>query len=106
MWYRVFGLTTAELQPAHLLDHLERAGLQVQAHFRGDDQGWFEVELIVEDMPVRLSRYLVREVGIRAELNTWAGWVETHETHPQRDHLMQQLISVEQLFTMEVPDSE
>jgi hypothetical protein len=106
MWYRAFGLTTADIQPAQLLEHLQRAGHDVHAHFRGDDQGWFEAELSVEDMPVRLNRYLLHEEGIRAQLNTWAGWVETHEQHPQRNFLMQQLISVLQLFSMEVPDTE
>lgn len=106
MWYRVFALTDIEIQPAQLLEHLDRAGLPVQAHFRGDAEGWFEAELIRDGLSLTLSRFVATEDGFRAEMNTWAAWVELHDNNPHRDYLMQQLIGARQVFATEVPDAE
>jgi hypothetical protein len=106
MWYRAFAMSEAEIQPANLLEHFQNAGLEVRSHFRGDAEGWFEAQLVHDNMPLTVSRYLVSEEGVRAQLNTWAAWVETQEQNPHRDHLMQQLIGVKQVFAAEVPDGE
>lgn len=102
MWYRVFGLTDAEISPAALLEHLHTPAGPVQGHFRGDESGWFEAQLVLENYPLLLGRYLVSEEGIRAELNSWAAWIELQEGHPQQGHLMQQIISTRQVFTVEL----
>lgn len=106
MWYRVFALTDVEIQPGQLLEQLDRAGVPVRAHFRGDDEGWFEAELVRDGLSVTLSRFVATEDGFRAEMNTWAAWVELHENNPHRDFLMRQLIAVRQVFAAELPDEE
>jgi hypothetical protein len=106
MWYRAFAMSETEVQPASLLEHLQNAGLEVRSHFRGDAEGWFEAQMVHDNLPLTLSRYLVSEEGVRAQLNTWAAWVELQEQNPHREHLMQQLIGVKQIFAMEVPDDE
>src|SRR4051812_3345538 len=105
MWYRVFSLTELEVQPAALLEHLRQSGLEVEAHVRGDDSGWFEAELVRDNLPLTVSRFVVQEEGIRAELNSWAAWIEEQEQNPHRDVLMRRFIAVKQIFTAEVPDA-
>lgn len=92
MWYRVFGSNDSPIQPAALL-----AYVGVPGHFRGDDEGWFRVDLVLDpDCTLALDRYLVTEEGIRAELNNWAAWLEINAPEPAP--LMQQMISTRQVF--------
>src|SRR5262245_25928836 len=98
MWYRVFGASAAEIQPADLLQQLHHQGLEVTSHFRGDDQGWFRVEFGLDGLPLTLERFLATEDGVRAELNNWAAWVELQEGNPNSGPLMQQIISTQQMF--------
>jgi hypothetical protein len=104
-WHRVFGTTEAQPAPERLLEHLHQAGLPVSGKFRGDEEGWFEVELIPADggASLFLHCYGAKEEGIRSELNTWAGWLETKENHPERDRLMQHMVSTRQIYTMKGP---
>ena len=104
MWYRVFALTDNDIQPAELLQHLQQHGLAVSGHFRGDQAGWFELELVLDSNPVTVERYLASEEGVRAILNTWAGWVETHESLPGAERIMEQLINTRQVFVMQIAD--
>jgi hypothetical protein len=107
MWYRVFAMTDEEMQPAELLDGLRQEKLDMQAHhFRGDDAGWFEAELVLDNLTLILSRFLVSEKGVRDELNTWAAWVEEQEGNPHRDNLMRKLIAARQVFAAELPEGE
>ena len=102
MWYRVFSSKDSPVEPAALLEHLHGQGLAVRASFRADNQGWFQVELLLpgEDEPIKLERYLSGEDGIRAELNTWAAWLESVPDNPQHARLMQQVVSSRQVFTL------
>src|SRR2546423_10637836 len=79
MHYRVFGTTLSPVPPAALLEQMQRAGLAVTGHFRGDQQGWFRADLVypVADARIELERFLSSEEGVRAELNTWAAWLES-----------------------------
>ena len=88
-YYRVFGTADTEPQPAALLDHVRGCGSEITGHFRGDDQGWFAADLMGadEDSVVRLERFLANEEGIRAELNTWAAWLETAQENPNHGWL-------------------
>ncbi len=108
-YYRVFGTTDTEPAPAALLEQVRSAGLEVAGHFRGDDQGWFAADLVLpdEETPVRLERFLAGEEGIRAELNTWAAWLETAAHNPNHGWLMEHMIQTRQIFTLELttPDS-
>lgn len=106
VWYRVFGTLEAEPDPAAMLAHLRQAGWEVATvRFRRDEQGWFAAELLfaIDGAPLRLDRYLASEDGIRDELNTWAAWVETQAGNPNQSWLMQHLIGVKQVFTLENP---
>jgi hypothetical protein len=99
-WFRVFGNSNAEPDPAALLDPLHALGLPVQADFRRDDLGWFRAGLSWEDRSVEVERYLASEPDIRGELNTWAAWLETMEHNPHHGPLMERMIGTQQLFTL------
>jgi hypothetical protein len=100
MTYRVFGTNDAAVNPAALLEHLHGLDFEVTGHFRGDAQGWFRAELIYPEADARfeLERFLATEEGIRAQLNTWAAWLET--ACPDEPRWLQQLISTTQVFTL------
>jgi hypothetical protein len=107
-WFRVFGLGGATVEPAALLEHLHGQGFPVAGRFRGDDRGWFRAELVFADdaPPVIVERYFADEEGIRAELNTWAAWLEEQENNPHHLPLMERLIGTKQLFTLHQADEE
>jgi hypothetical protein len=104
-WFRVFGLGGAAVEPAALLEHLHGQGLPVAGHFRGDDRGWFRAELVfaADAPPVVVERYFADEEGIRAELNSWAAWLEEQEGNPHHVQLMERVIGTAQLFTLHQP---
>ena len=104
MWFRVFGTNDAQPQPAALLEHLAAEGLEVTGQFRGDDLGWFRAELACGPDSLPLERYLVSEEGIRAELNSWAAWLETCAPEAEQARLMERMIQARQLFTLQRPD--
>jgi hypothetical protein len=103
LWYRVFGGTDAPIDPAALLEHLAWLGQPARGDFRGDEEGWFAVRLeLYGAIAAQVQRYLVGEEGIRAELNTWAAWIEqVGEGSAHQSQLMQQVIGTRQLFTIE-----
>jgi hypothetical protein len=105
MWHRVFSFSPDAVNPAELLRHLQDGlGLPVAGHFRGDDAGWFRCDLALPDAsPVRLERFLTEEDGLRDELNTWAGWLETADYSPNSGPLMERVIGTRQLFTLRRP---
>jgi hypothetical protein len=104
-WYRVFGRSAAAIEPAALLEYLHGQGFRVAGHFHGDDRGWFRAELVMADdaPPVVVERYFADEEGIRAELNSWAAWLEEQEDNPHHLPLMERLIGTAQLFTLRQP---
>ena len=103
MWLRVFGTNDQQPDPAALLAQLYRQGHPTSGQFSGDDQGWFRAKLTCDGVPAILERYLVREEGLRAELNSWAAWLETAEENPNHGPLMQHVIGTTQLCTLELP---
>src|ERR1700728_1340978 len=105
MWFRVFGTKETAPEPADFLKHLHEHGVPVPGHFGGDDHGWFHVDFEFEPgvAPLRLNRYLVIEEDLRDELNAWAAWLESLDEHPNAVRLMQQVVSAQQLFTLECP---
>ena len=102
MWYRVFG-NDAAVEPAAFLQHLHGTGLEIETRFGADDQGWFRAELRLpaEEEPILLQRYLAIEAGIRAELNTWAAWLEALPDDPVHHALMQRIVFSRQVFTLQ-----
>jgi hypothetical protein len=108
-WFRVFGTIDVQPEPARLLEEARALAGEVSGRFRGDDLGWFRADLVVAaaETALSLERYLASEEGIRAELNTWAAWLE--ETGlPQAVPLMQHMVSTAQVFTLGPldPDAE
>ncbi len=104
IWYRVFARGDAPPSPAAIEAHLASLGVAVRATFAGDEDGWFQAELVFgEGEPVRLERFLASEEGIRGELNSWAAFLETCEDSPHRVALMERTIQSRQLFTLRQP---
>jgi hypothetical protein len=105
VWYRVFGANETAPAPADIERCLATGGLAVSSRFQGDEQGWFRAELSVgPDLPpVAVERWLAGEEGIRAELNSWAGFLETCEHSPHHAALMERVIQARQLFTIAEP---
>jgi hypothetical protein len=100
-WYRVFGTDEAEPAPGLLLEYFHHKGVPLTGHFRGDDQGWFEVGLVFAPgaEEVHVDRFVSTEEGIRGELNAWAAWLETVEDNPHACRLMQLMTETRQVFT-------
>jgi hypothetical protein len=91
-WYRVFGGRDVEVPPAELMAELRRLGVTAPVRFHGDEQGWFRAVVLspAEKPLAEINRYLASEEGIRAELNTWAAWLEA--AAPDRPELMEQVV--------------
>ena len=104
MWYRVFGSGSAIPAPAAILDFLADSGASVSGDFATDVSGWYRADLILDGVAFQLERYVAEEEGIRAELNSWAAWLETREDAPEHVRLMECMIQTKQLFTLR--DSE
>jgi hypothetical protein len=100
MWYRVFGGKDDGPAPAAVLAHLQGLGVAVKADFTGDAAGWYAAEVDVGGTPLHLERFAAGEEGIRAELNSWAAWLETCEHSPHSVPLMEKMIQARQLFTL------
>jgi hypothetical protein len=103
IWYRVFGGQAAPPEPAGILEHLNKLGIAVRGQFTSDTDGWFHADLVMEDGEVHVERFLASEEGIRAELNSWAAWIETCEDSAHYAPLLEQMIQATQLFTLESP---
>jgi hypothetical protein len=101
VWYRVFGGNSEMPPPATILEHLTGQGASVSSEFAADASGWYRADLLVDGVSLQLERYLAEEEGIRAELNSWAAWLETRETIPQAALLMERMIQTRQLFTLQ-----
>ena len=100
VWYRVFGASSEMPTSAAILDFLAGRGVSVSGEFATDASGWYQADLLVNGVPLQLERYLAEEEGIRAELNSWAAWLETRENAPEHAHLMERMIQTAQLFTL------
>jgi hypothetical protein len=105
MWYRIFGSNDTEPSPAAVLEHLNGLGVAVSGKFHGEGGDWFGAELLVAGkVPLGVERFLASEEGIRAELNSWAAWLETCAPEAEQARLMERMIQARQLFTLQRPD--
>ncbi len=92
-WHRVFG-GAVQPDPAALL-----SGLRATGTFEADADGWYQADLVAADgTSLKIDRYRADEEGIRAELNSWAAWVETRGDELHHVRLLEQLIQTAQLF--------
>ena len=105
MWSRVFARNDITPDPAALQAHLQSLGLPAAGRFRGDDLGWTGAEFVVQSgaTPVYVERYLTATDDLRADLNTWAAWLETQDHEPRHRSLMEHVIATRQLFTIRHP---
>jgi hypothetical protein len=103
IWCRVFATMneapSTEVTKEYLRNLLPRAGVS----FRSDEQGWFNSSIAQpRQKPLQLDRFLASEEGIRAELNSWAAWLETQEHDPGFARLMEHVVATKQVFTLEI----
>jgi hypothetical protein len=105
LWYRVFAARDEAPDPAALLAHLNALGARVEGRFQGEGAAWWSAELgfAEKTTPLHLDRFLAAEEGIRAELNSWAAYLETCDYSPQYAPLMERIIQTKQLFTLRRP---
>lgn len=96
----LFAACTEPPAPVAILDFLTGRYASVSGDFAADASGWYQADLVAVGFPLQLERYLATEEGIRAELNSWAAWLETREDAPEHVHLMERMIQTAQLFTL------
>ncbi len=101
MWYRIFGSSSEMPQPERILAFLDSQKVSVSGEFATDESGWYQADLRIDGISLQLERYLADEPGIRAELNSWAAWLETREDAPEHARLMERMIQTAQLFTLQ-----
>jgi hypothetical protein len=102
VWHRVFAAKEEAPTPAELSNWIKNLNPSALAAFHGDDLGWFRAELRNCDpgAAIEIERYVTREDGIRPELNTWAGWLESLGDKGPGVTLMPEIIAAQQLFTV------
>jgi hypothetical protein len=100
-WYRIFAGSSDMPAPDALREFLSGRYASVSAEFAEDDSGWYQANLLVDGVSLQLERYLADEAGIRAELNSWAAWLETRENVPEHIRLMERMIQTAQLFLLQ-----
>jgi hypothetical protein len=100
-WYRVFAAAERAPALADIEACLAGAGVPVSRPFETDEGVW--ACLFVGELTVEVNRYQADEEGIRAELNSWAAFLETCEDDPRSRGLMERVIQSRQLFYIEEP---
>jgi hypothetical protein len=104
LFSRVFAASDAVPGPAGIEACLAGPGVAVGARFDEDDSGWYRAELTLGGgAPLVLERWLADEEGIRAELASWAAYLETLDYSPNAGPLMERAIQARQLFTLRRP---
>jgi hypothetical protein len=104
LWYRIFGASDTMPEPAGIDACLGGAGVPARISWAADSQGWYRAEIAIgEGTPLVLERWVADEEGIRAELNTWAAYLETCDYSPHHQPLMERTIQTRQLFTLRRP---
>ena len=78
LWYRIFGRSCAAVPKSAVVDCMRELGTDVAGDFDGGETDWFQATLTCGALgTLVLERFLATEEGIRAELNTWAAFLET-----------------------------
>jgi cytochrome c peroxidase len=104
LWYRIFAARDTMPVPADLDACLAGAGVPWRVSVAGDAGGWYRADIVVSaGSSLVLERWLADEVGIRAELNSWAAYLETCADSPHSPDLMERTIQARQLFTLRRP---
>jgi hypothetical protein len=104
LWYRVFGRADAEVTPDRIRQTLAAHAPSVVGDFASEGGTWVRAELrFSPSTPLHLERFRADEEGIRAELNSWAAFLETCDYDPNHASLMERVIQTRQLFTLRRP---
>ncbi len=104
LWYRVFGRSPTPVEPAAFAAFLRALNVPATAEFEPDCTEWTSATVRLADAPpIQIERFRADEEGIRAELNTWAAFLETCEYSSNSVPLMEQMIQTSQLFTIRRP---
>jgi hypothetical protein len=101
MWYRIFASSSEMPAPDALRAFLSDLSTSISIDLAADDSGWYQASLLIEGVSLQIERYLVDEPGIRAELNSWAAWLETREQASEHVRLMERMIQTTQMFTLQ-----
>jgi hypothetical protein len=101
MWYRIFASRSTMPTPEAISEFLAGLHKFASGEFAADETGWYRAEFRLEDASLQLERYLADEQGVRAELNSWAAWLETREDAGELTALMERMIQTPQLFTLQ-----
>src|SRR5262245_51521004 len=104
LFCRVFAATDAPPATADVEAYLEGLGAATVALFDEDEGGWYRAELLLGGgAPLVLERWLPEDEGIRAELSSWAAYLETLDYSPHAGPLMEKAIQARQLFVLRRP---
>ena len=98
-WFRVFLLQEEGPEPFRIMECLQSLVPEVKGKFRTDEDGWFQLILDHSSIgELTIDHFLTSEKGVRAEINTWAAWLESK----QQFDLMERIIQVKQILSFEV----
>src|SRR4051812_27279879 len=104
LWYRIFGRSEAEVAPDVVSARIAAAGVRAECIFTPEGNGWQRAEIsFAASAPIHLERFRSEEEGIRAELNSWAAFLETCDYDPIHTSLMERVVQSKQLFTVRKP---
>jgi hypothetical protein len=104
LWYRVFGRSDAGVSPEQIRQSLAAHAPSIACDFTTEGETWLRAELrFAPSTPLHLERFRADEEGIRAELNSWAAFLETCDYDPGHTSLMERVIQTRQLFTLRRP---
>ncbi len=104
MWVRLFCGVSTTLRPAQLAERLHMFDDKAQLHFVGDDLGWTAAEIrFPVGSPILIDRYLTDADDLRADLNTWAAYLETLTYSPNSGPLMERVIQTQEMITFRKP---
>ena len=104
LWYRVFGKGETPPPEEEVLGHVRGLGVEVEGVLTEGEGGWLRAVLGFGDgSPLVVERFAATEEGIRAELNSWAAFLETCDYSPHHAGLMERTIQARQLFTLRRP---
>jgi hypothetical protein len=105
-WYRVFARGAEAIAPAVVLANLVAHGAPVEGHFQADEHGWYRCELRTAGPigPIVVECFRVGEEGVRAEVQSWAAYLETLES-PHSQEFMEAVNATAQVFTAQLSDA-
>jgi hypothetical protein len=104
LWYRIFAGNAVMPEEIGIERCLASSAVEAKISWASSSQGWYRGDIALEKgISLVLERWLADEEGIRGELNTWAGYLETCPDSPHRQTLMERTIQAKQLFTLRRP---